>query len=690
MKHMKRRFSALLALLLVLALATGALAEALPAPAELFGRPWYNISIIGNLPDSAADAADDLYSYYNYDFVAAHQDAAANAVLGGDGEIRAAVKEALADTSLNDPSVEQLRIFYEQAMDTETRKKGDGLMELQPYLSAVANAETLEQLNAAILSEDFPFSPFVELVVANDYVTGTNCVNIGANLAFSDEPATYDPPTDVMDWQVKLMAMGEKYQSLTIAYMMGGQDQVAAGSAASSVVDTERNWAVYADSATHYTAKEYGAYAEDTKSMTLNDLEILCPHFPLKETLAKFGKDKSERFVVIAPEWLAALDAFWTEENLNALRELIVAKVMMECLPYLDRTKYNEQLAVLGSDPETPEANAWKVCTDTKTFSHLAAKLYTERGLGARAKERLTAMAKGLVDTLGGLISETKWISEDARARALAKTQSMKLNILEPEGGYQDFSTLSLLKTEEGGTLLTNYLRIKAWWNEQDNALLGTPGLSRLTWVAMSPVMTNAFYDPASNSINILPGYLTGGKYTDDISEIKLIGAVGTAIGHEISHGFDFYGSQFDADAAPNPLYTEADETAFLALVQKVVDYYSTIEVLPGLYEDGNMLKAEAVADLVGMKVALTYARSLGYTDLEPVFRADAEFYAQTSDQNTAMVLMKIDTHPAQYLRVNVNAQMMDEFYETFDVKESNNMYIAPESRLRIWGPDVK
>ena len=86
MKHMKRWFSALLALLLVLALATGALAEALPAPAELFGRPWYNISIIGNLPDSAADAADDLYSYYNYDFVAAHQDAAANAILGGDGE----------------------------------------------------------------------------------------------------------------------------------------------------------------------------------------------------------------------------------------------------------------------------------------------------------------------------------------------------------------------------------------------------------------------------------------------------------------------------------------------------------------------------------------------------------------------------------------------------------------------------
>ena len=690
MKRMKRWFAILTAMLLVAVMATGALAEAQPAPAELFGKPWYNITVIGNLPDSAAEAKDDLYSYYNYDFIAAHQDAAVNAVMGGTTDIQEAVKDALADESLKDPAVEQLRIFYEQALDFETRKKGNGLEELIPYLTGLGQAETLEQLEEAILAEDFPFSPFLNLYVSNDFATGTNCVMIGANLAFSDEPATYDEPKDDQERQLKITAMGEKYQTMVLAYMMVGQNQEDAMSAVMSRIATERAWAVYADSATHYMAKEYGAYAKDSKSLTLDELAAYCPHFPLKETLKKFGKDQSERYVIIAPQWLTALDEAWTEENLRSLRELIIAKIMLECMPYLDRTGYNEQLTALGGAAETPEASAWNACSSVQTFSPLAAKLYAERVLGNTAKERMTTIAKGLLTELRGLIGETTWISEDARTRAIAKIDSMKLNILEPEGGYRDYSTLSLLTGEEGGTLLGNYLRIKAWRNETDNALIGTPGLARMVWDAMSPTMTNAFYDPASNSINILPGYLTGGKYTDDKPEIELLAVVGTVIGHEICHGFDFFGSQYDAATAPNPLFTEADETAFLALVQKVVDYYNTLEVLPGVYENGDMLKAEAAADLVGVQLALAYARTLGYQDLEPFFGAFARIYAQTSDQNTAMVMMAIDTHPAQYIRVNVNSQMMEEFYETYAVEEGSNMYIAPEARLRIWGADAK
>ena len=690
MKHMKRWITILTAILLVVAMASGALAEAQPAPAELFGKPWYNISVIGNLPDSAAEAKDDLYSYYNYDFIAAHQDAAVNAVMGGTTDIEDVVKDALADDSLKDPAVEQLRIFYEQALDFETRKKGNGLEELIPYLTGLGQAETLEQLEEAILAEDFPFSPFLNLYVSNDFATGTNCVMIGANLAFSDEPATYDEPKDDQERQLKITAMGEKYQTMVLAYMMVGQNQEDAMSAVMSRIATERAWAVYADSATHYMAKEYGAYAKDSKSLTLDELAAYCPHFPLKETLKKFGKDQSERYVIIAPQWLTALDEAWTEENLRSLRELIIAKIMLECMPYLDRTGYNEQLTALGGAAETPEASAWNACSSVQTFSPLAAKLYAERVLGNTAKERMTTIAKGLLTELRGLIGETTWISEDARTRAIAKIDSMKLNILEPEGGYRDYSTLSLLISEEGGTLLGNYLRIKAWRNETDNALIGTPGLARMVWDVMAPTMTNAFYDPASNSINILPGYLTGGKYTDDKPEIELLAVVGTVIGHEICHGFDFFGSQYDAATAPNPLFTEADETTFLALVQKVVDYYNTLEVLPGVYENGDMLKAEAAADLVGVQLALAYARTLGYQDLEPFFGAFARIYAQTSDQNTAMVMMAIDTHPAQYIRVNVNSQMMEEFYETYAVEEGSNMYIAPEARLRIWGADAK
>ncbi len=106
-------------------------------------------------------------------------------------------------------------------------------------------------------------------------------------------------------------------------------------------------------------------------------------------------------------------------------------------------------------------------------------------------------------------------------------------------------------------------------------------------------------------------------------------------------------------------------------------------------HENGDLLKAEAAADLVGVRLALSYAKRLGYQDLEPLFGSFARLYAQTSDPAMAMTTLMIDTHPAQYLRVNVNAQMMDEFYETYGVKEGDNMYVAPESRIRIWGADA-
>ena len=118
MKHMKRWITILTAILLVVAMASGALAEAQPAPAELFGKPWYNISVIGNLPDSAAEAKDDLYSYYNYDFIAAHQDAAVNAVMGGTTDIEDAVKEKAQSDKVSETYNAQVTAWVEEAAPT--------------------------------------------------------------------------------------------------------------------------------------------------------------------------------------------------------------------------------------------------------------------------------------------------------------------------------------------------------------------------------------------------------------------------------------------------------------------------------------------------------------------------------------------------------------------------------------------
>lgn len=233
----------------------------------------------------------------------------------------------------------------------------------------------------------------MKLYVSNDFATGTNCVNIAINLTVSDEPAYYDPPKDPLDMQIKLLAMGEKFQSLVCLYLMCGLDMDNAATAAMGVVNMERTWALLGDSPLHYTEREYGACAKDTRSLTLDELAAYCPHFPLKETLKKFGKDQSERYVCTAPLWLTALDGVWTEENLNSLRELIMAKVMLECSPYIDRSAYSQALAALGTPAETPEANAWAVCSDPGTFGQLIARLY------AMTSDMMSATTLAVIDT---------------------------------------------------------------------------------------------------------------------------------------------------------------------------------------------------------------------------------------------------------------------------------------------------
>ena len=120
------------------------------------------------------------------------------------------------------------------------------------------------------------------------------------------------------------------------------------------------------------------------------------------------------------------------------------------------------------------------------------------------------------------------------------------MGILEPDGGYYDFSGLKLTPSSEGGTLFSNYLALKACINKQENSLIGKPAKANLAWKACNPLMANCFYDPFSNSVNVLPGFMFSYNCPKDATESQMQGGLGTVIAHEISHAFDYAGSQCD------------------------------------------------------------------------------------------------------------------------------------------------
>ena len=689
MKHMKHWMTALAALVLALAMAFGAFAEALPAeePAELYGSPWVNSMVTGNLPETAPDLKDDFYAAVNYDVLAANQEGMYMPIMTAGAEVEAAVTALLQDGSAAGDDVAQLKIFWEQAADMEALRAA-GYSGVTPYLDRISAAASLEELNAVLTAEDFPFSPYLTMPVAPLSLNEENGVWIYPALAlttdFSNGMNNYtEPAADLESLSQKVSSLERADYLLNVLTALGVEAENITDTAL-DLFNTEVSYVSKTYSEAAAALADYGYISDAPQRLSPEELDSFCSRFPLSATLKKFGKDAAAAYIVLYPDWLKALDALWTEENLDRLKLLTGYKVLMEAAPFLSPDYVNDMRAQSGKAPLDEATNPWYVCNRVDTFGHLLGKLYAEQVLGSGLKEKLTVMTQELIDTYRTLLNETEWLSVESREKALEKLDNMRLGILEPDGGYYDFSGLKLTPSSEGGSLFSNYLALKAYLNDQENSLIGKPAKADLAWKACYPLMTNCFYDPFSNSVNVLPGFMFSYNCPKDATESQMQGGLGTVIAHEISHAFDYAGSQCDAYGRGIGILGEADREIFLSKVKAVEDYYNAITVMPDVYCRGTFLRVENTADLAGMKAAALLAKTKGL-DLQAFFRENARLYAAAVPEAVITALQN-DPHALSYLRVNVNLQMLDEFYEAFDVQEGDGMYVKPEDRLKTWG----
>ena len=696
MKHntFTRKWIALLMALAMLLNAGFAAAEAQPAeqPAELFGFPWTNVSVTGNLPAEKPKATDDLYAAVNYDTIAEHQDGNAFApMLTAEQDQKETLLRLIRDTSVNTPELEALRTFFALAADGAALAKAD-MSEADPYIARIMAAGSLQELNAVLLADDFPFSPYIFMIVTPDNLKGNNIVTVTPALSLTDDPIPglehYDGPiSDNNRFQLKAAALNQVVYAIPVIMKMNiTTDMTQAAAIIISMYNTEASYVSKIPNTKAILDSPYGAYAELNAFLTWEELDERCPSFPLTATLKKFGKDKSPVICTSAPDWLNALNDLWKEENLETLKTLTAFKVFMECAPYMSQDIANFIRMASGQETLIGDANGYNACIRTLTLSPLVAKLYAEYGLGSAVQEKLTGITGELVEVYRKLYTETTWISEASRANALEKLDNMVLNVLKPEAGYIDFSGLKLKPAEEGGTLMDAYLAIKDYRNGLENSLIGRPASADMVWRATSPAAVNAFYDPLTNSINILPAFVNSSYWWEGISDMEILGGIGTVIGHEMSHGFDFLGSQINAYGEGKPILEAEDVQNFIDRVDKIVAYYDSIEALPGMPTPGNSLKMENTADLMGVKAAATLAASRENADMKAFFEMYAKLYTIVMPLELAMTYLQIDTHAPMYLRVNVNARMIPQFADAFGVKEGDGMYVKPEDRLTLWG----
>ncbi|MBR5337453.1 MAG: hypothetical protein IK152_05665 [Lachnospiraceae bacterium] len=664
--------------------ASGEAASSQASSGELVGKPWTTTILQGNLPQTAPEIKDDVYTHYNYDALKEHQDKSITTLTSRAGELQSTVAGVIEDKSRTGHDLDQLRIFYEQAKDLDNLKK-IGISEVQPYFDMIDAVTSIDKMNELLSSDKFPFTPFINAFLGIVDTRSNICVSIMPNYLLFDAVvgSSYYQDVDDPATQEQYDAVLLNYAAMAFAdYQYLGLEKEQMTDVFQQVIAFEKAYGKHADSTQMYIKAEYGSFAEAAKnsSITLDKLCSLGPKLPIKGMLKKLKKDTAEEYSVSGREWITALNDLWTEENLETIKLVTKAKVLTETRPYRDPSGN----LLFTSQNGTAESFAFDACKNLETFSHLVSKIYVDEAIGRDGIDRIKKLTADIIDAYKELTDKTVWLDDMSAALLKEKLDNITLNILEPVSGYRDFAGVDLKSTDKGGSLLSNYLLLKESRNEWESKKINKKASADTTWVSITPTMANAFYEATSNSINIYPGVVTSVLFDKERTDNDLLAGIGNVIGHEISHGFDYLGSQLDAYGAPKPIFSDKALKSFLDKCNKISEYFSTIEYLPGQNVNGQIIVAEATADLSGMQAILKCAEKAEGLDYDRFLKSLAAPWAQTFTQQE-LLANSTDTHPFNHLRVNVNLQMFDMIYDKMGVKEGDGMYLAPDKRIVLW-----
>jgi putative endopeptidase len=287
-------------------------------------------------------------------------------------------------------------------------------------------------------------------------------------------------------------------------------------------------------------------------------------------------------------------------------------------------------------------------------------------------------------------IEALDWMGQDTKAKAQEKLAAFTVKIGYPNK-WKDYSTLTV---DPSKSYWANIVEANRWYTADEMSQVGKP-VDREKWL-MSPQTVNAYYMPTTNEICFPAAILQPPFYNPNADDAVNYGAIGVVIAHEMTHGFDDQGSQFDKDGNMKDWWTAEDRAAFEKKTQVLVDQFNAIEILPGLYADGKFSLGENIADQGGLRLAFTGLTDYAWAEGRPAdidgFTGEQRFYigyatlwAQNITDKEKENLTKNDVHSLGRNRVNATLRNIQTWYDAFDIKEGDAMYMPVEERVIIW-----
>jgi len=632
------------------------------------------------------EAGEDFYNYVNSEWLASYQlppdklsiGAAEELTEQSDAVVRKMIEEIVATNPAPRTLERKIADLYAAAMD-EDGIEARGIAPLQPHLDRIRAVKTHDDL--------------VRLMGVIGY-------NSPIGLSVAASPA--DPDTNAvwlsqaglgMPHRGYYISFGMEDESIRLAYrshvinilrLIGESDPE---DGALRIYNLERKIA------RAHTDEDRSISAEQAlRSMSMSELKAYAPEFRWDLFLGEGGFTKADRFVVTDQTAVADLAKLVPAESLDDWKlwmEFHFADSFAEYLPKAFASSHFEFFSRrLAGLQEKPARWQWAVGIVNNQIGEGVGELYVRKHFAPTYKADIDAIVANIRTAFETRIKALDWMDDKTREQALGKLQALKQQIGQPDT-WKDYSALQI---KPGKLFESVYAAYEYAWNDQREDM--HKPVERERWLTPAHVV-NAFYNPLSNTFTMPAGILQAPYFDPNGDPAANYGGIGAVIGHEISHGFDDRGRQFDGSGRNRNWWSKETDARFVAKSELLIKQYDAYCPWIGTCVNGLGTLGENIGDLAGLEIShAAWKLSLnakaapvinGLTGEQRFFMAYARSYRGKMREELARAMLDGDSHAPNRYRVNGVVRNMDAWYDAFDVKPGDKLYLPPEQRVKLW-----
>ena len=594
----------------------------------------------------------------------------------------------LKSISLISGSDQEKAVFlYETIMDTISRND-QGISPILPYLEKVEAIENISDLQSYLIEmEPLGGGGFFGFGVGSDPKDSNRNVGyLGAGgLGLPDRDYYLKDDEDSKNKRDLYI----KHITRMLQYL--GDDEVSANNQAKQILAFETRLA---------EPKMDKVERRDARKRynptSINDLQKMVPTINWKNYFEGIGVKQIDTVIIGELKYMRELQKILKENNVSDWKTLLrwdvfngSAGMLSSEIEKANWDFYSKDLS--GAKAQRPRDER-ALQTLNWTIGEALGKLYVDQKFPPEAKVKAQKMIKNVILSFENRINALPWMSEETKVKAVEKLKATKIKIAYPDK-WKDYSEMKITSVKEGGSYVQNMLNATKYNYNKDLSMLNKP-VDKSEWF-MAPQVVNAYFNPSYNEIVFPAAILQPPFYNYTADDAVNYGGIGAVIGHEISHSFDDSGSRYDKDGNLNNWWTDEDLTQFESLGKALADQYSAIEVLPDVNINGEFTLGENIGDLGGVLAAydalqLSFEGDIpdnidGYTAEQRFFISWATVWRTKMRDEALKTRIKTDPHSPGMNRAVQPLLNIDAFYEAFNIKEGDKMYIAPENRVRIW-----